>query len=568
MKLFFVVLLGAGVTMDTALDGCYTDRDTDHRVRLNCTAAGFSTVPAGLQPTTEVLLFPSNQFSSLSWESFQIFSKLHELDLTANQLGQVTPRAGPLLPHLNVLRLGRNRLTSLPDRAFSACPTLTDLYLGSNAIESLSDDTFAGLSKLEILDLSSNRIRVLPPLLLRPLVGIETLYLESNQISELSDNWFSPREEVPYLYLSANPWACFCELMYLHTYIKDFFFNFYVRDSKTITRDPKSVVCHSPQRSKRRAIIDLDQDDLCPPPTPALMAATALPPRPTSRETEALEEIEGGRGDGPVVWRPALTTSSASDRFGATTTMSRPTTPTAPLPATTSHPTTSTVPLPTTPTPSLPATTSHPTTSTVPLPTTPTPLPAILSLLTPSSSEFPLTWRWGTDKGDAAPLRHVLGAGVFCVWLLAANVCLCVVAAVSTLVTLVRLAVWYRGAYKLLSVTLARGGGARQVRLYGSREVVYRSVLLVSCQGAEGVKGGPVYRTTLHREPGTQIALQQWSDVMGVGDGGAGWRQRFSVLLRQEREGPGGGREERDWVVGAWLAQHLPGVTLEGSPAP
>ncbi|XP_061620539.1 platelet glycoprotein Ib alpha chain-like [Phyllopteryx taeniolatus] len=541
MKLFYVVLLGAGVTMDTALDGCHTDRDPDHRVRLNCTAAGFSTVPAGLQPTTEVLLFPSNQFSSLSWESFQIFSKLHELDLTANQLGQVTPRAGPLLPHLSVLRLGRNRLTSLPDRAFSACPSLIDLYLGSNAIESLSDDTFAGLSKLEILDLSSNRIRVLPPLLLRPLVAIETLYLESNQISEVSDNWFSPREEVPYLYFSANPWACFCELMYLHAYINDFFFNFYVRDSKTITRDPKSVVCHSPQRSKGRAIIDLDQEDLCPPPTPTLIAAIA-----TSRVTEVLEESEGGRGDGPVVWRPALTTSSASDRFGATTTMSLPTTPTAPLPATT----------------------SHSTTSTVPLPTTPTPLPAVLSLVMPSSSELPLTWRWGTEKGDAAPLRHVPGAGVFCTWLLAANVCLCVVAAVSTLVTLVRLAVWYRGAYKLLSVTLARGGGARQVRLYGGREVVYRSVLFVSCQGAEGVKGGPVYRTTLHREPGTQIALQQWSDVMGVGDGGAGWRQRFSVLLRQEREGPGGGREERDWVVGAWLAQHLPGVSLEGSPAP
>ncbi|XP_061620556.1 SLIT and NTRK-like protein 5 [Phyllopteryx taeniolatus] len=391
MKLFFVVLLGAGVTMVSAVEGCLSDQDLEHRLRLSCTAVGFSTVPAGLQPTTEVLLFPSNQFSSLSWESFQIFSKLHELDLTANQVGQVTPRAEPLLPHLSVLRLERNRLTSLPDRAFSACPALTKLYLGNNTIESLSDDTFAGLSKLEILDLSYNRIRVLPPLLLRPLVAIETLYLESNQISELSDNWFSPKEEVPYLYLSANPWACFCELMYLHTYINDFFFNFYVRDSKTITRDPKSVVCHSPQRSKGRAIIDLNLDDLCLPTTLLQITPTPLQLKSNLRVTERQKQSKGGGSDD--IWQ--LTTSGASDRFPTTTTA------------------------------------SHPTTS--------TPLPATLSVATPASSEVP-------DKRDGAPLCHVPGAGVFCVWWLASNMCLCVVMAASTVVTLVKLVVWYRGA--------------------------------------------------------------------------------------------------------------------------
>ncbi|XP_061525677.1 phospholipase A2 inhibitor beta-like [Phycodurus eques] len=398
MKLFFVVLLGAGVTMVSALQGCHHDLDPDHRVRLSCTAVGFNTVPTGVQPMTElnlslcqVLLFPSNQFTSLSWESFQIFSKLHELDLTANQVGQVTPRAEPLLPHLSVLRLGRNRLTSLPDRAFSACPALTHLYLDNNAIESLSDDTFAGLSKLEILDLSSNHIRVLPPLLLRPLVGIETLYLESNQISELSDNWFSPREEVPYLYLSANPWACFCELMYLNTYIKDYFFNFYVRDDTTISRDPKSVVCHSPQWSKGRAILDLNLDDLCLPPTLQQTIATPLPFQYNLRVTEWQKQSKGNGSDD--VWQ--LTTSGASDRFSTTTTA------------------------------------SHPSTS--------TPLPATLSVATPASSEV-------LDKRDGAPRSHVPGAGVFCVWLLVSNVCLCVVMAASTVVTLVKLVVWYRGA--------------------------------------------------------------------------------------------------------------------------
>ncbi|XP_061665002.1 uncharacterized protein LOC133494830 [Syngnathoides biaculeatus] len=360
--------------------------------------------------------------------------------------------------------------------------------------------------------------------------------------------------------------------MYLHTYLQANFFTFYVHDGETLSSEPKSLVCDSPQQFKGLAIMDLNQGDLCPFVGSTRMSPTLLPLIQTSRMTEAPEEIEVGRGDGAVVLHRTQTVSGAFDSFGMTTTPSHPRTSTTPLPVTVSHPTSSTAPLSPIP---LPATLPLATSATSEVPWTASassevPWTASASSEVPwttsASSEVP--WTWGTDKGDGALLRHAPGAGVFCEWLLAGNVCLCVLATASTLVTLLRLAVWYRGAYKLLSVTLARRAGAREVRLCGNREVVYRSVLFVSSRGAEGVKGGPVYKTTLHREPGTQIALQQWSDVMDEGEGGAAWRQRFSVLLRQEREGPGGGREEREWVVGAWLAQHLPTVTPDSLPAP
>ncbi|XP_049617111.1 platelet glycoprotein Ib alpha chain isoform X2 [Syngnathus scovelli] len=570
MKLFFfVVLLCASFNVVTAVDGCHTDRDTDHRVRLNCTGAGLSGLPTDLKRTTEVLLFPRNQFSSLPWESYQIFSKLYELDLTGNELGQVKVSTTPLLPGLSVLRLGHNRLTSLAGGAFSACLALTHLYLEDNAIESLSDNTFAGLSKLEVLDLTSNRIRVLPPLLLRPLVAIETLYLETNQISEVPDNWFNPREDVPYLYLSDNPWACYCSLMYLYTYLQDFSINFYVRDGKSISTDPQSLVCQSPQRSKGRAIVQLNQDDICPPTTPRTPAATAtatatattttttLAPSPTFWVTEGPdEESEDSRGDGAIFGRLAMTTSSTSlpDHSSPTTALSSVTTSTASLPTTES--------LPTTQMASLPATTES-------LPITPTAyLPSAPTAVTATSSEVPRTWGW--DEGGATPLRHVPVTGVFCVWLFAGIACLCAMGAVSSLMTVIRLVVLYRAAYKpLRAAALVRGGGPRQVRLYGGTAAVYRSVLFVSRE-EEGDGPRQVYRTSLQRTPGTQVALQQWSDVLGErqnGEGGAGWRQRFSVLLRQEREGPDGRREERDWVVGAWLAQNLPSVTADCQPS-
>uniref|UniRef100_A0A3B5A970 LRRCT domain-containing protein n=1 Tax=Stegastes partitus TaxID=144197 RepID=A0A3B5A970_9TELE len=268
MQLFILLLiLVSHVAMVAAVAGCHSDRDKDHRPRKNCTATGFSDVPAGLEPTTKVLLFPNNLFSSLSWASFQVFTEIHEIDLTGNKVPAVTPSAAAVLPSLSVLRLGSNQLKSLPAGCFSACPALTELYLENNAISSLSDGTFSGLSKLEILDLTSNHIQVLPALMLHPLPAIETIYLESNKIRVMPDDWFSKKEEVPYLFLSANPWACSCSLGYLRRYLEDYELNVYVRDGPIVSIDVDSVVCDSPTRHKGKPVMSLEESDFCSPAT-------------------------------------------------------------------------------------------------------------------------------------------------------------------------------------------------------------------------------------------------------------------------------------------------------------
>lgn len=55
MPLFILLfLLVSHITTVTMNAGCHSDRDTDHRPRQNCTAAGFSSIPAGLEPSTQV----------------------------------------------------------------------------------------------------------------------------------------------------------------------------------------------------------------------------------------------------------------------------------------------------------------------------------------------------------------------------------------------------------------------------------------------------------------------------------------------------------------------------------
>ncbi|KAJ3585747.1 hypothetical protein NHX12_014466 [Muraenolepis orangiensis] len=86
MQVFFSLpLLLCHVTVVTGVAGCHGDRDKDNRPRQNCTAGGFSDIPSGLDPTTEVLLLPVNQLSSLSWSNYKMFPDIYEIDLTTNK---------------------------------------------------------------------------------------------------------------------------------------------------------------------------------------------------------------------------------------------------------------------------------------------------------------------------------------------------------------------------------------------------------------------------------------------------------------------------------------------------
>lgn len=224
-------------------------------------------------------------------------------------------------------------------------------------------------------------------------------------------------------------------------------------------------------------------------------------------------------------------------------------------------------------------------------------------------------------------ISAVRGAGVFCFWLFAGCLLLCVASVACILATLARLVVWYRTVYKSLSVSLARrGGGSEGERLLtysrteekevaGGVTALYRSVLFIHREGEamdrkdegkedEGGEGGTerllvtlepaggegamreeegqrrrrentgVYRKTLYSLISKEEEIERWRDVMeecrvsaedggrrgGVKDegmdrersGGGVSRKCYSVILREEREAAGGGREELDWIMGGW----------------
>lgn len=184
--------------------------------------------------------------------------------------------------------------------------------------------------------------------------------------------------------------------------------------------------------------------------------------------------------------------------------------------------------------------------------------------------------------------------------------------AVCILATLARLVLWYRTVYRVLA---RRAGGDEGVRLLtynrgeekeaaGGVKALYRSVLFIHKDGeateSHAVQGGTervlvtpepagdeagtrelgpqgrrgensgVYRKTLYRLISREQAVEGWRDVMEEcrvsSEGGGGRdegldrdgsrgevsRKSYSIILREEREEAGGGREELDWIVGGW----------------
>ncbi|XP_065131772.1 uncharacterized protein gp1ba [Paramisgurnus dabryanus] len=247
--------------------GCQGDRNKDHRPRVSCVNQGLTAVPGGIDPLTQVLVLTENHFSSVSWSDYSPFPQLYELDLSHNQITVLEP-PGPVLENLGVLRLSGNRLTGLGGEVFRCAPNLMQIYLDGNRIRSLHDATFSYLQRLEVISLYQNELPALPPRLLERVSSstLKQFDIENNSVSLMPDGFFSSKPDLPYVYLSYNPWLCSCAVGYLHSYLNDQEHNIYKhKGPDEIIPGSDSVLCARPPHLTGRTIIELEEDDFCPP---------------------------------------------------------------------------------------------------------------------------------------------------------------------------------------------------------------------------------------------------------------------------------------------------------------
>ncbi|KAI7794670.1 putative platelet glycoprotein Ib alpha chain-like [Triplophysa rosa] len=537
--------------------------------------------------------------------------------------------SGPVLEKLSVLRLSGNRLTGLGGGVFRCAPSLMEIYLSGNRIRSLHDATFSDLQRLEVIHLSGNKLPALPVHLLERVSsgGLKTFDLENNSVSLMPDGFFSSKPELPYVYLSYNPWLCSCSVGYLHSYLNDQDHNVYKHGGPNdIVPGADSVLCAGPPHLSGRPIIDLKEDDFCPPeptlPLPLYSGGdldsidfdVMSPPdahvTTTHTPSHPIPSVESWTYIWYELWTHRQTESKYWFWSKVTPTESSPLTSSEHF---TEDSTADTILM----TQSTISNSTRPQTTTL-TPDRPTPLKTTRSITAPprhqtsteSTSVQPKATSTGPQRPDGADGR-VAGVRVlpWCWWLFAGFVLLCLLSAL----TCCFLFLWLLRNYLLLYRRLQRYGPRRSdgdgvtLRAYRRAEsteplgeesedrvtfltpeqikdtqTVFRSVLYISKEERESLRDvqtgdngrdtsitaaererAVTFRKTLYRVISEEQSHNRWTEEDEHWDENAERRTtRYSLILKENT-----GRETNvEWLMGEWEMGER-GVVYERDPA-
>lgn len=208
---------------------------TEH---LDLSRNRLSHLPAGafrVLRRLRVLLLNDNNISDVAGGAFSPLESLQRLDLSRNRISSLGEGFSLGLGSLKELLLGENRLTCLDSslhldslqrlnlsanaiasvrpRAFGRMTSLRQLYLQDNSLGSLTNGAFSMLRYLEVLHLQGNRIDSAETGVFTPLTSLALLDLARNRLSAVRFKTFlSIHSYSTHISLADNPWSCDCDL--------------------------------------------------------------------------------------------------------------------------------------------------------------------------------------------------------------------------------------------------------------------------------------------------------------------------------------------------------------------
>ena len=146
----------------------------------------------------------NRQIATLEIGDFEGLPKLTELFLSGNPLGTIPERAFRDLANLKALGLRSTVLRAIPG-AIRRLPSLHELDLSFNDIEELSQDDLEGLFELRWLRLHDNEIAALPDGVFSDLRSLNYLLLARNRVADVRKEALEGPEGLHELDLSHNP---------------------------------------------------------------------------------------------------------------------------------------------------------------------------------------------------------------------------------------------------------------------------------------------------------------------------------------------------------------------------
>ncbi|XP_077861992.1 uncharacterized protein LOC144343146 [Saccoglossus kowalevskii] len=165
-----------------------------------------STVPTGLQVSTQILELTYSNISRVTKEGFDNLDELlflEGLNVGGNKLEHVDSTAFQGLVQLKDLILTQNKLQTIP-LAIQNLTSLVSLHLYRNVITSIDANAFYGLDKLKFINLHDNQISYIDENAFANLVDINNIYLTANYLVRLPETIFLHNRKLQYLALGDN----------------------------------------------------------------------------------------------------------------------------------------------------------------------------------------------------------------------------------------------------------------------------------------------------------------------------------------------------------------------------
>uniref|UniRef100_A0AAY5ECK6 TIR domain-containing protein n=1 Tax=Electrophorus electricus TaxID=8005 RepID=A0AAY5ECK6_ELEEL len=148
-------------------------------------------------PELGILLLKGNNISVLTEHMFKHCFNLIELDLSDNEISNISALVFIGLTQLNVMRLQLNQLIQVK-RTFQMLPTL------NNTFSAINPCLFKDLNNLEVLKLGSNKLLTIDNAFKNCLPSLKNLQLVYNKLSTLTDGSFKSLSNLKSLSISDN----------------------------------------------------------------------------------------------------------------------------------------------------------------------------------------------------------------------------------------------------------------------------------------------------------------------------------------------------------------------------
>lgn len=153
-----------------------------------------------------VLDLSANNIENLSIHVFSGLKNLRELYMQRNRIHFIADPAFVGLIALYVIRLDGNNLHSLSPELFTDTKQLREIYVQNNSLNVLAPEIFTGLMHLTVLDLSKNQLTSewINSLTFKGLMKLFTLDLSENQLTKIESTMFKDATNLQVLRLNDN----------------------------------------------------------------------------------------------------------------------------------------------------------------------------------------------------------------------------------------------------------------------------------------------------------------------------------------------------------------------------